>query len=105
MSENSPGSADAPLTGGSGLGSDAADQGGTAGQQARTDMVAKLRHQLESVTEEFQKGAGAIKDPARRRELTVSYIEMLQKYLARAQEGLDRYKEKHANDEQTGARE
>lgn len=60
-------------------------------KRAATDRLAWAGQQLTTATTEFQKALAAVRDPARRRELTGAYVDVLQKALASAQRGLDRY--------------
>jgi hypothetical protein len=63
-------------------------------ERKRAELLAKARQQLAQATEEFQRGLAAVKDPARRKNLTLAYVQLMQKYLAKAQQSLDRYREK-----------
>ncbi len=59
--------------------------------RARARALARARQQLNAVTENFQHSLSKVKDPATRRELTVSYVDLLQNYLGKAQLTLTRY--------------
>jgi hypothetical protein len=63
-----------------------------AEKKQRADLMARARHQLTAVTEEFQHGLSKIRDPGTRRELTASYVDLLQIYLGKAQTRLTRYR-------------
>jgi hypothetical protein len=63
-------------------------------EHVRIDMITKARTQLAAVTKEFQRGLTTVKDPAQRRKLTDAYLDVVQKYLAKAQESLTHYRSK-----------
>lgn len=66
-----------------------------AEQRAATERLARARQQLAAATTEFQKALTAVRNPARRQELTTTYVGLLQRALANAQRGLDRYARQH----------
>jgi 23S rRNA A2030 N6-methylase RlmJ len=63
-----------------------------ADSDRKADLIAKARHQMAAVTSEFQRGLSAVKDPAQRRQLTSAYLDMVRKYLDRAQDSLASYR-------------
>jgi hypothetical protein len=63
-------------------------------ERRRAELLDKARKQLAAATEEFQRGLKSVKDPQRRQRLTMAYVSMMQKYLAKAQQSLDRYQNK-----------
>lgn len=65
-----------------------------ADESRKADLIAKARHQMAAITSEFQRGLSAVKDPEQRRQLTSAYLEMIQKYLAKAQDSLSSYRGK-----------
>jgi hypothetical protein len=67
----------------------------------KQDFLELAKHQLAQITTEFEKALDALKDPERRKQLTASYLDVLQKGLARAQDGLAKYQEKVASQERT----
>jgi hypothetical protein len=62
----------------------------------KQDFLDATKHQLSQVSAEFDKALDTVKDPQRRRQLTASYIELLQKGLTRAQDSLGKYHDKLA---------
>ncbi len=60
----------------------------------RAHALSRARHQLAATTEEFQHRLSKIKDPGMRRQLTASYVDLLQNYLGKAQITLTRYRGK-----------
>lgn len=71
----------------------------------KSDLVAKAKHQLAAVTEEFQHGLARVKDTGERRKLAAAYVDAVQSYLGKAQVGLARYRTKlqvQENAEQPG---
>lgn len=71
----------------------------------KQDFIELAKHQFSQVSAEFEKALEALKDPERRKELTSSYLDMLQKGLAKAQDSVARYQEKVAPHETTSAPE
>jgi hypothetical protein len=64
--------------------------------QNKPDFLEVARHQLAQLTAEFEKAVEAVKEPERRKQLTLSYLDMLQKGLSWAQDSVARYQEKIA---------
>jgi hypothetical protein len=62
----------------------------------KPDFLEVAKHQFAHISAEFEKALEAVKDQDRRKQLTSSYLEMLQKGLSRAQESLTKYQEKVA---------
>jgi hypothetical protein len=62
----------------------------------KQDFLEAAKHQYAQLSEEFQKAVGTLKDPEHRKQMTSSYLDMLQKGLSKAQEGVARYQEKIA---------
>jgi hypothetical protein len=60
----------------------------------KADLLAKAKKQMAAMADEFGKGLAAVKDPAKRNELTVAYLDIVQKYLAKAQETVAHSREK-----------
>jgi chromosome condensin MukBEF ATPase and DNA-binding subunit MukB len=63
----------------------------------KQDFLEVAKHQFAQISTEFEKALEALKDPDRRKQLTSSYLEMLQKGLSRAQESVTKYQEKVAS--------
>jgi chromosome condensin MukBEF ATPase and DNA-binding subunit MukB len=63
----------------------------------KQDFLEVAKHQFGQISTEFEKALEALKDPERRKQLTSSYLEMLQKGLSRAQESVTKYQEKVAS--------
>jgi chromosome condensin MukBEF ATPase and DNA-binding subunit MukB len=63
----------------------------------KQDFLEVAKHQFAQISTEFEKALEALKDPERRKQLTSSYLEMLQKGLSRAQENVTKYQEKVAS--------
>ena len=59
-----------------------------AHNEPKADLIAKARHQIAAITNEFQRGLSAVKDPAQRGQHTSAYLDMARKYLDRAQDSL-----------------
>jgi chromosome segregation ATPase len=64
--------------------------------QKKQDFLEQAKHQFAQLTAEFEKALDALKDPDRRRQLTSSYLDMLQKGLSRAQDSVAKYQDKIA---------
>lgn len=64
--------------------------------QKKQDFLELAKHQFAQISAEFEKALDALKDPDRRRQLTSSYLDMLQKGLSRAQESVAKYQDKIA---------
>jgi hypothetical protein len=62
----------------------------------KPDFLEAAKHQIAQIAAEFEKALAAIKDPERRKQMTASYLEMLQKGLSKAQESVAKYQEKIA---------
>ena len=62
----------------------------------KQDFLDLAKHQFAQISAEFEKALDALKDPERRRQLTASYIDMLQKGLSKAQESVAKYQDKIA---------
>jgi alkanesulfonate monooxygenase SsuD/methylene tetrahydromethanopterin reductase-like flavin-dependent oxidoreductase (luciferase family) len=67
--------------------------------RGKSDMIAKARTQLAAVTKEFQHGLTTVKDPVQRRKLADNYLDVVQKYLAKAQDSLAHYRSKNQTTE------
>lgn len=64
--------------------------------QQKQDFIELAKRQFAQISAEFEKALEALKDPERRRQLTSSYLDVLQKGLSRAQESVAKYQEKVA---------
>ena len=64
--------------------------------QKKQDFLELAKHQFAQISAEFDKALETLKDPDRRRQLTSSYLDMLQKGLSRAQESVAKYQDKIA---------
>lgn len=62
--------------------------------QKKQDFLELAKHQFAQISAEFEKALDTLKDPDRRRQLTSSYLDMLQKGLAKAQDSVARYQDK-----------
>lgn len=62
----------------------------------KPDFLEVAKHQIAQIAAEFEKALEAIKDPERRKQMTASYLEMLQKGLSKAQGSVAKYQEKIA---------
>jgi hypothetical protein len=62
----------------------------------KQDFLDLAKHQFAQIAAEFEKALDALKDPERRRQLTSSYLDMLQTGLSKAQEGVAKYQDKIA---------
>lgn len=62
----------------------------------KQDFIDLAKRQFAQLSAEFEKALDALKDPERRRQLTLSYLDVLQKGLSRAQESVHKYQEKVA---------
>jgi len=60
----------------------------------KQDFLEVAKHQFAQVSAEFDKALEALKDPERRKQMTSSYLEMLQKGLSKAQDSVTKYQEK-----------
>jgi hypothetical protein len=60
----------------------------------KQDFLEVAKHQFAQASAEFEKALGALKDPERRKQMTSSYLEMLQKGLLKGQESVAKYQEK-----------
>ena len=64
--------------------------------QKKQDFLELAKHQFAQISAEFEKALDTLKDPDRRRQLTSSYLDMLQKGLSRAQDSVAKYQGKIA---------
>jgi chromosome segregation ATPase len=62
----------------------------------KQDFIELAKRQFAQISAEFEKALDTLKDPERRRQLTSSYLDVLQKGLSRAQESVAKYQEKVA---------
>jgi hypothetical protein len=62
----------------------------------KQDFLELAKRQFAQISAEFEKALDTLKDPERRKQMTASYLDMLQKGLSRAQESIARYQEKVA---------
>jgi hypothetical protein len=60
----------------------------------KQDFLDGAKHQFAQISAEFEKTPGALKDQERRKQMTSSYLDMLQKGLVKAQESVANYQEK-----------
>jgi chromosome condensin MukBEF ATPase and DNA-binding subunit MukB len=60
----------------------------------KPDFLEVAKHQLAQISAEFEKAVEALKDQEKRKQLTSSYLDMLQKGLSKAQDSVARYQEK-----------
>jgi hypothetical protein len=60
----------------------------------KQDFLDGAKRQFAQISAEFEKALETLKDPARRKQLTSSYLDMLQKGLVKAQESVANYQEK-----------
>jgi hypothetical protein len=65
--------------------------------QKKQDFLEIAKHQFAQISTEFEKALEALKDPERRKQLTSSYLDMLQKGLSKAQETVTKYQDKIAS--------
>ena len=71
----------------------------------KQDFLELAKHEFAQISAEFEKALEALKDPERRKELTSSYLDLLQKGLSRAQDSVARVQEKVAARPPTAAPE
>ena len=62
----------------------------------KQDFLEVAKHQLAQISAEFDKTLESFKDSERRKQMTTSYLDMLQKGLSKAQESVAKYQEKIA---------
>ena len=62
----------------------------------KQDFLELAKHEFAHLSAEFEKALEGLKDPERRKQLTSSYLEMLQKGLSKAQESVAKYQQKMA---------
>jgi predicted ribosome quality control (RQC) complex YloA/Tae2 family protein len=62
----------------------------------KQDFLEAARHQLAQISAEFENALEALKDQERRKQMTSSYLDMLQKGLSKAQDSVAKYQEKVA---------
>jgi hypothetical protein len=71
----------------------------------KQDFLEVAKHQFAQISAEFEKALEALKDPERRKQLTSSYLDVLQKGLTMAQDTVAKYQEKVAPNAPTAVRE
>ncbi len=71
----------------------------------KQDFLEAAKHQFAQISAEFEKALDTVKDQERRKQLTSSYLEMLQKGLSRAKDSVAKYQEKVASHTTTVAPE
>jgi hypothetical protein len=59
----------------------------------KQDFLEIAKHQFARISAEFEKALEVLKDPERRKQLTSSYLDMLQKGLSKAQESVAKYQD------------
>lgn len=62
----------------------------------KKDFLEVAKHQFGQLSDEFQKALETLKDPEHRKQMASSYLDMLHKGLAKAQEGVAKYQQKIA---------
>jgi hypothetical protein len=62
----------------------------------KPDFLEVAKHQLAQISAEFEKALEALKDQERRKQLTSSYLDMLQKGLSKARDSVAKYQERLA---------
>ena len=62
----------------------------------KQDFLDAAKHQLAQIAAEFEKALESFKDSERRKQMTTSYLDMLQKGLSKAQDSVAKYQEKIA---------
>ena len=67
----------------------------------KPDFLEVAKHQFAQLSAEFEKALEALKDPERRKQLTSSYLDMLQNGLSKAQDSVAKYQEKVASSKPT----
>ena len=60
----------------------------------KQDFLDGAKHQFAQISAEFEKALEALKDPERRKQMTSSYLDILQKGLVKAQESVANYQER-----------
>jgi hypothetical protein len=60
----------------------------------KQEFLDGAKHQFAQISAEFEKALEALKDPERRKQMTSSYLDMLQKGLVKAQASVANYQEK-----------
>ena len=63
----------------------------------KQDFLEVAKHQFAQISAEFEKALDAVKDQERRKQLTSSYLDMLQKGLSKAQDSVAKYQQKIAS--------
>jgi gas vesicle protein len=71
----------------------------------KQDFLEVAKHQFGQISAEFEKALESLKDQERRKQMTSSYLDMLQKGLSKAQDSVAKYQEKIAPHTQTAAPE
>ena len=64
--------------------------------QQKQDFLEVAKHQFAQISAEFEKALDTLKDPERRKQVTASYLDMLQKGLSKAQDSVAKYQRKVA---------
>lgn len=62
----------------------------------KPDFLDLAKSQFAQIAAEFEKALETLKDPERRKQMTSSYLDLLQKGLTRAQDSVTKYQEKVA---------
>ena len=62
----------------------------------KQDFIEVAKHQFAQISAEFEKALESLKDQERRKQMTSSYLDMLQKGLSKAQDSVAKYQEKIA---------
>jgi chromosome segregation ATPase len=62
----------------------------------KQDFLEVARHQLAQISAEFEKALDALKDQERRKQMTSSYLDMLQRGLSKAKDSVANYQAKVA---------
>ena len=60
----------------------------------KQDFLDEAKHQFAQISAEFEKAVEALKDPERRKQMTSSYLDLLQTGLVKAQARVANYQEK-----------
>ena len=68
------------------------------GEGKLADLLAQAKEQLASLTEELHRGVKSASDPAQRRKLATESIDLVQRGLSLAQDGLDKLRERATQD-------
>jgi hypothetical protein len=65
-----------------------------AEQGKRQELLTRARRQLAATTQDFQRGLQSVRSPERRQQLSSAYLDIMQKYLGKAQQTLEKYQSK-----------